>query len=400
MKTLKDKNILLCVTGSIAAYKACEILRLLRKEKAKVQVMMSKAAEEFVGVATFAALSNNEVLTNLFPDNPKGGIDHVNLSFNLDAIIVAPATANILCKAANGIADEIVSTTLSICNVPILFAPAMNFRMWNNEGTMNAVDILKKRNHIIVSPEEGQLASLHTGKGRLADLNIIMNGVRKLFNQDLILENKKVLITAGPTQEPIDPIRFITNRSSGKMGYAIAKAAKESGAEVILISGPVSIAKIPGIKQINIKTAKEMNHVINEELSFAKFDFIFMVAAVSDYTPQKYSKKKMKSSDNTQDLKLQKTIDIMADTISKHDGIKIAFSLETENGEKNAIDKMETKKTDYIILNYANEPGAGFDEDTNHIYLYSKDGANKEFPKNTKFNLAKQIIKYIVNHEQ
>jgi len=276
----------------------------------------------------------------------------------------------------------------------------MNFRMWNNEGTINAVDILKKRNHVIVSPEEGPLASLHTGKGRLADLNIIMNGVRKLFNQDLILENKKVLITAGPTQEPIDPIRFITNRSSGKMGYAIAKAAKEYGAEVILISGPVSIVKIPGIKQINIKTAKEMNNVINEELSFTNFDFIFMVAAVSDYAPQKYSKEKMKSSDNTQDLKLQKTIDIMADTISKHNGIKIAFSLETENGEKNALYKMETKKTDYIILNYANEPGAGFDEDTNHIYLYSKDGANKEFLKNTKFNLAKQIIKYIVNHEQ
>ena len=191
MNLLKDKNILLCVTGSIAAYKACEILRLLRKEQANVQVMMSKSAEEFIGISTFAALSNNEVLTNLFPDNPKGGgMDHVNLSFKLDAIIVAPATANILCKAANGVADEIVSTTLSICDVPILFAPAMNFRMWNNEGTINAVAILKKRKHMIIEPEEGELASLHKGKGRLANLNIIMNGIRKLFTQELILENK------------------------------------------------------------------------------------------------------------------------------------------------------------------------------------------------------------------
>ena len=178
MNTLKNKNILLCITGSIAAYKACELLRLLKKEGANVQVMMSQSAEKFIGVTTLAALSNNEVLTNLFPDKPKGGMDHVNLSFKLDAIIVAPATANILCKAANGVADEIVSTTLSICDVPILFAPAMNFRMWNNEGTINAVEILKKRKNVIVPPEEGQLASLHKGKGRLADFTHIMNNIR------------------------------------------------------------------------------------------------------------------------------------------------------------------------------------------------------------------------------
>ena len=165
MNSIKNKNILLCITGSIAAYKACELIRLIRKEKANVQVMISESAEKFIGIATLAALSNNEVLTNLFPKNPKGGMDHVNLSFELDAIIVVPATANILCKAANGVADEIVSTTLSICDVPILFAPAMNFRMWENEGTINAIKILKKRSHIIVPPEEGQLASLHTGKG-------------------------------------------------------------------------------------------------------------------------------------------------------------------------------------------------------------------------------------------
>ena len=399
MNSLKNKNILLCITGSIAAYKACELLRLLRKEGTNVQVMMSESAEKFIGVATLAALSNNEVLTTLFPNNPKGGMDHVKLSFELDAIIVAPATANILCKTANGVADEIVSTTLSICDVPILFAPAMNFRMWNNEGTINAVKILEKRKNIIVPPEEGQLASLHKGKGRLADFTNIMNNIRKLFKQDLILENKKILVTAGPTQEPIDPVRFITNHSSGKMGYAITKAAKEYGAEVTLISGPVSIADIPGINKIQINTAEEMNNQIINELSTTNFDFIFMAAAVSDYKPVKYSNQKIKSKANIQNLKLEKSIDIMANTISKHKGIKIAFSLETENGEKNAITKMKTKGADYIILNYANEPGAGFNEDTNHIYLFSKNGLNKEFQKNTKLRIAKKLIEYIVNNE-
>ena len=399
MNILKNKNILLCITGSIAAYKACELLRLLIKEGANIQVMMSKSAEKFIGVATLAALSNNEVLTNLFPDKPKGGMDHVNLSFELDAIIVAPATANILCKAANGIADEIVSTTLSICDVPILFAPAMNFRMWNNEGTINAVEILKERKNIIIPPEDGQLASLHRGKGRLADFNNIMNNIRKLFNQNLILENKKILITAGPTQEPIDPVRFITNHSSGKMGYAIAKAAKEYGAKVTLISGPVSIANIPGINKIEINTAEQMNNEITNELSSKDFDFIFMAAAVSDYKPIKYSNQKIKSKKNIQNLKLEKSIDIMANTISKYKGIKIAFSLETENGEKNAINKMKTKGADYIILNYANEPGAGFNEDTNHVYLFSKNGLNKEFKKNTKLRIAKKLIEYIIDNE-
>jgi len=399
MNILKNKKILLCITGSIAAYKACELLRLLIKEGANVQVMMSKSAEKFIGVATLAALSNNEVLTNLFPDKPKGGMDHVNLSFELDAIIVAPATANILCKAANGVADEIVSTTLSICDVPILFAPAMNFRMWNNEGTINAVEILKERKNIIIPPENGQLASLHKGKGRLANFNNIMNNIRKLFNQDLILENKKILITAGPTQEPIDPIRFITNRSSGKMGYAIAKAAKEYGAEVTLISGPVSIPNIPGINKIEINTAEQMNNEITNELSSKDFDFIFMAAAVSDYKPIKYSNQKIKSKENIQNLKLEKSIDIMANTISKYKGIKIAFSLETENGKKNAINKMKNKGADYIILNYANEPGAGFNEDTNHVYLFSRNGLNKEFKKNTKLRIAKKLIEYIIDNE-
>lgn len=400
MNVLKNKNILLCVTGSIAAYKACEILRLLRKDGANVQVMMSKSAEEFIGITTFAALSNNEVLTNLFPEKPRGGMDHVNLSFEIDAIIVAPATANILCKAASGVADEIVSTMLSIANVPILFAPAMNFRMWENEGTMNAIEILKKRGDYIVQPEKGQLASLHEGNGRLANINKIVNSIRKIFDKNLILENKKILVTAGPTQEFIDPVRYLSNRSSGKMGYAIAQAAKEYGAEVTLISGPVNIDTVSGIETIDIKSALDMEDIIENLIENTNFDFIFMVAAVSDFTPSKYSSNKIKSTSNIHKIELEKTTDIMSEIVSQSSAVKISFALETENGEKNAMQKLKSKKSDYIILNYANESGAGFDVDTNHIYIYSKSGEYKEFKKNTKKRLAYKIIEHIVDNEK
>ena len=399
MNVLKNKNILLCVTGSIAAYKACELLRLLRKESVNVQVMMSKSAEEFIGIATFSALSNNEVLTNLFPSNPKGGINHVNLSFEIDAVIVAPATANMLCKAATGVADDIVSTFLSICDVPILFAPAMNFRMWNNESTIRAVENLKKQRHTIIYPEEGKLASLHIGKGRLADLNDIMNAIRKLFTKNLILANKNILITAGPTHESIDPVRFITNRSSGKMGYALARAAKEFGAIVTVVSGPVNIEEVSGVKSLNIESAEDMAETLENQIKTNSFDLIFMAAAVADYTPTRYTNQKIKKNDEFHILELKKTVDIMSNIVSKSNAIKIAFALETENGIEHAKNKLKSKKADYIILNYANEEGAGFESDTNHIYIYSKSGDTIEFEKNTKSKLATYIIEYIINNE-
>ena len=400
MNTLKDKNILLCITGSIAAYKACELLRLLRKEEANIQVMMSKSAEEFIGKASFAALSNNEVLTNLFPENPKGGLEHVKLAFDLDAIIIAPATANILCKTANGVADEIISTTLSICDVPKLFVPAMNFNMWNNKATIDAVSILKERNYVIIDPEEGELASLHKGKGRLANLNKVLNGLKKIFDQDLILENKKILITAGPTQEPIDPVRFLSNRSSGKMGYALAKASKEYGGDVTLISGPVSLNKLSGINHIDIKTAEEMSFKVEQQIKKIKFDIIIMAAAVADYTPENCNKDKIQKKRENLDITLKKTTDILKTIISKTDAIKVGFSLETNNGRKNAKNKLLSKSLDYIILNYANKEGEGFDSDTNHIYIFSKKGKIKEFEKDTKYRLSQKLINYIISNEQ
>ena len=396
MSILKNKNLLLCVTGSIAAYKACELLRLLRKEGSNIQVMMSKSAEEFVGKASFAALSNNEVLTNLFPENPKGGLKHVNLAFELDAIIIAPATANILCKAANGVADDIVSTTLSICDVPKIFAPAMNFNMWKNKPTIDAVEILKKRNYLVIEPEEGELATLHKGKGRLADLNKILNGLRKAFEFDLLYEKKNILITAGPTQESIDPIRYLTNRSSGKMGYALSKAARDFGGNVTLISGPVNLEKIAGIHHIDVLSSNDMKNAVQKEIDENNFDYIIMAAAVADYTPQQYSQNKIKKNADSIELKLVKTVDILKSVISKTKAIKIGFALETNSGESNAMEKMHSKSLDFIILNYANEDGAGCESDTNHVYIYSKNGIKKEFPKDTKNRLSQDILRYFI----
>ena len=395
MSDLKNKNILLCVTGSIAAYKSCEIIRLLRKENAQVQVMISKAAEQFIGIATLAALSNNKVITNLFPDNPKGGLEHVELSFDIDLILVAPATANILCKAANGVADDLISTTLSICEQPTIFIPAMNFRMWQNKATIDAVKKLKKREKIIVPPVEGKLASLHSGEGRLADINSIMNAVRKIFEPNLSLENKRILVTAGPTREAIDPVRYISNRSSGKMGFAIAKAAKNMGAQVTLVSGPVNLDDPPQINLHKIESAKEMLKKLLELIKEQDFDYIFMSAAVADYYAVT-NKMKIKSNSEKIKLELYKNHDVLKEITKSTNAIVIGFALETDDGENEAIKKIKNKGIDYIVLNYANEENAGFDVNTNHVYIFDKKNNKIEIALDRKDRIAKKIIENIL----
>ena len=395
MSNLKDKNILLCITGSIAAYKACEIIRLLRKENAQVQVMLSHSAEQFIGVATLAALSNNKVITSLFPVNPKGGLEHVDFSFNIDLIVVVPATANILCKVANGVADDLISTTLSICEQPTIFAPAMNFRMWQNSATIEAVEKLKQRDKIIVKPEEGKLASLHSGEGRLANFNSIMNAIRKVFKAPLFLDKKRVLVTAGPTRESIDPVRFLSNRSSGKMGFAIAESAKNMGAEVTLVSGPVHLPDPSLITLYKIETANEMLHTLLNLIKEKDFDYIFMSAAVSDYSFN-VAKEKMKRNNEVMNLQMYKNPDILKLITKETKGTVIGFSLETQDGENNAIKKMKDKGVDYIILNYANEENAGFDVNTNHVYIFDKKNNKTELSLDRKDRIAKKIIEHIL----
>ena len=393
---LKNKKILLCVTGSIAAFKSCEIVRLLRKQDANVQVMMSRSAEKFIGKATFAALTNNNVLTNLFPNNPKSGLEHIELSLDLDLIIIVPATANIITKAANGIADDIISTTLSVCEQPIIFAPAMNNRMWQNPATMEAVKKLKKMNKIIINPESGELASLHEGEGRLADLNIILNTIRETLDIKQPLKNKNILITAGPTREPIDPVRYISNYSSGKMGYALADVACNKGANVTIVSGPVNLKNHPESKLINIKTAKELLNKL-EKIELEKIDYIFMCAAVSDYSPVYSGNQKMSRNNKDINIKCNPVPDILKTISSKSKGKIIAFALETNKGEERAMKKLKNKNADFIVLNYANEEGAGFNSNTNHVYVYDKNGLKKEFQKDRKDRIAEKIINLVTS---
>ncbi|MCH2445301.1 MAG: bifunctional phosphopantothenoylcysteine decarboxylase/phosphopantothenate--cysteine ligase CoaBC [Candidatus Marinimicrobia bacterium] len=393
---MKNKNILIAVTGSIAAYKACEVVRLLRKEGANVQVMMSKSAMEFVGKATFAALTDNEVITEIFPNTPKAGLEHIEMAIELDAIVVVPATANTICKAANGVADDVVSTTLSACEQPTLFAPAMNFRMWQNPATMEAVEKLRKKGSIVLDPEEGQLASLHEGEGRLPELIDILNGIRSLFEIPLPLQGKKVLVTAGPTREAIDPVRFISNRSSGKMGYALAEKARDMGASVILISGPVSLSPIPEIEMIYVETAEEMAVSIQANCNDA--DYLFMVAAVADYSPVNPADQKIKRTSENKSIELKPALDILKSIKGKTKGKVIAFALETHDGESEAQRKLVEKGADFIVLNYANEEGAGFESSTNRVTIFSKSGNQIELKKDRKDRIAQKIIEYILNN--
>ncbi|MBC21582.1 MAG: bifunctional phosphopantothenoylcysteine decarboxylase/phosphopantothenate--cysteine ligase CoaBC [Candidatus Marinimicrobia bacterium] len=396
INSLKNKNILICVTGSIAAYKTCEIIRILKKQGSNVKVMMTKSAEKFVGKSTFAALSNNEVITDLFPDTPKAGLEHIELSFELDLVLVMPATANILSKVANGIADDVVSTTLCVCEQTTIFAPAMNYKMWQNKSVIESVDKLISMNKRIVNPESGYLASLHEGEGRLANVNTIINEIKDVFKIRLPLKNKNIIITAGPTLEPIDPVRFISNHSSGKMGYAIVDAVCNKGGNVTLLSGPVNLKPHPEANVINIKTASDLL-VEFEKMDLKNVDYIFMCAAVVDYTPTKKYDKKIKRDKSSFVIDLKENPDIIKTISEKTNATIIVFALETNDGFINAKNKLKNKNADYVVLNYANKKGQGFNSNTNHVYIFDKNGIEIELRKDRKDRIAEKIVDLVIN---
>ncbi|MBT3252026.1 MAG: bifunctional phosphopantothenoylcysteine decarboxylase/phosphopantothenate--cysteine ligase CoaBC [Candidatus Marinimicrobia bacterium] len=396
---LRKKNILICITGSIAAYKSCEIIRFLRKENANIWVAMTKSAQKFVGKATFAALSANEVLTDIFPDTPKAGLEHIELSHTMDGIIILPATANILGKAANGVADDLVSTLLSVCEQPTLFVPAMNSRMWENPATMDAISKLKNREKAILNPDSGYLASLHEGTGRLPGNTEIMNAIRELFSPPLPLKNIHVLVTAGPTHESIDPVRYLTNRSSGKMGFALAEVARDLGADVTLITGPVFLPDPAEIHIINVTTVHQMLESIQKCISKSKWDYIIMAAAPADYYLEGPSESKIKRKSEKLSLSLSTAPDILKSIKDSTDSVIVAFALETENGKEEALRKMKDKGADYIILNYANEEGAGFESSTNRVTIFSKNGDEINLKKDRKDRIARKIFKSILKKQ-
>ena len=399
LTVFKNKNILVCVTGSIAAYKACDIIRILTKEGANVKVAMSESAQKFITPLTFASITKNDVITELFSDEGEKALEHVEISFKIDAICVIPATANIISKAANGVADDLISTLLLICEQPTVFIPAMNYKMWQNKTTIDSVEKLKNLGKKIIYPEEGYLASLHKGEGRLSKNINVINALRKLFKKKLPLENKNVLVTAGPTRELIDPVRYISNFSSGKMGFSLAQSSFNMGANVFLISGPTNLQEIPGVNTVFINSADEMYNEVVNILANNAIDLLFMNAAVCDYSPNAIKDKKIKDKKHKINLELIPNKDIIKEITKNFKGFKsVGFSLEGENGEKEAIRKLKDKNLDYIILNRYDIEDIGFNSNYNEVTIFSKKNKIIQLNKDRKDRLATQIIDYIIKN--
>ena len=357
-KTLKDRRILLGVSGGIAAYKAVELLRLLQKEGAQVKVVMTKSATEFVSPLTFSSLSHNPTYYSLFSHPQKWEIEHISLADFAELFLIAPATANIIGKIASGIADDLLTTTALSVHCPILIAPAMHSQMWSNPILQENIEKLKKLGYHIIEPEEGELASGQIGKGRLASLERIVERVREILNPHLPLKGVKILITAGPTREYIDPIRFISNPSTGVMGYTIAEEALKRGAEVVLISGPTHLSPPQGCEFISVESAEEM---LSEALKhFSEVDVAIATAAVGDFKPKEKAEQKIKKKEELS-LNLVPTPDILLE-LSRRKGNKIlvGFAAETENLIENALEKMEKKNLDIIVANLVSGGEYGF----------------------------------------
>jgi phosphopantothenoylcysteine decarboxylase/phosphopantothenate--cysteine ligase len=397
---LRGKNIVLGITGGIAAYKCAILVRELRKREANVKVVMTPLAKQFITPLTMATLSGNPILVDFF--NPENGEwnSHVCLGLWADAYLIAPATANTIGKMANGIADNLLLTTYLSVKAPVFIAPAMDLDMYAHPAVQKNLKMLQSFGNHIIEPTSGFLASGLEGKGRMEEPEKIVLCLEKYFSQELRLKGKKILITAGPTYEKIDPVRFIGNYSSGKMGYALAEKCAEQGAEVILISGPVSLdVKVPGIKRIDVESAKEMYEAVLEEAPFT--DIQILCAAVADYTPLKKEAEKMKR-EKTGDILLELTptrdIAYALGKQKREDQVMVGFALETNDEEFNAKEKCLRKNFDFIVLNSLNDPNAGFGFDTNKITIITKDGQKTSYELKNKREVAADIIDYLISN--
>jgi phosphopantothenoylcysteine decarboxylase/phosphopantothenate--cysteine ligase len=392
---LKGKEVVLGVTGGIAAYKAAEFVRLLVKEEANVHVVMTRNAQEFITPLTFQTLSGNPVITDLFTLIEDKKIGHIALADIAELVVVLPATANIIGKIANGIADDFLSTMVMASKAPVLFVPSMNVNMWENKALQKNVQRLVELGYHFVEPGEGELACHWYGKGRLAELSEVMEKIEDLLSPK-DLKGEKILITAGPTQEPIDPIRFITNRSSGKMGYALAKVARRRGAEVILVSGPTSLP-IPrrDIKVFSVRTAEEMRKAVLTHMEGCSV--VIKTAAVSDYRPKEISQKKLKKAEPNYSLELERTRDILEEIGKKKgDRILVGFAAETEDLMANARKKLMEKNLDFIVVNDVTKPGAGFGLDTNQVKILYSSGEVKDLPLMLKEEVSSLILNDVI----
>ena len=389
-------RVALGVSGGVAAYKAAELVRRLQQEGIDVQVIMTAGAQEFISPLTFAALTGQKVITKMFgaesdPANVESAIEHIAVAQRIDLLVVAPATANVIAKMARGVADDFLTTLYLATTAPVVIAPAMNVNMWEHAATQENVEALRGRGVHVVPPEEGYLACGMTGAGRLASVEAIASAVCSRLGIKHDLDQETIVVTAGPTCEDLDPVRYLTNRSSGKMGYALAQAAVRRGARVILISGPTRLDPPQGVEFVSVRSTEQMHRAVLEH--FGGATALIMAAAVADYRPVAPQEKKMKRMNGRLTLELESTPDILADIArAKGNRIIVGFAAETDHVPEHARAKLESKQADLIVANDVTVEGAGFDHDTNVITLYPRDGSEKAFPRMPKIDAAHRIL--------
>lgn len=395
---LRNKKIILGITGSIAAYKAAYLARTLIKRGAEVQIVITPSGKEFITPVTLSALTGKPVICDFFTANSGEWHSHVDLGLWADAMVIAPATASTIAKMANGVADNMLVTTYLSAKAPVFVAPAMDLDMFRHPSTTENINKLRSYGNHIIEPATGELASGLEGKGRMEEPEKIADVLEAFFSKGKPLAGKKVLITAGPTYEKIDPVRFIGNYSSGKMGFAIAEAFASYGAEVTLVSGPVNIGcSHPGIKRVDVESAKQM--CAEAEKSFRDADIAVMCAAVADFAPRDYSGSKIKRTGDGLTLLLVPNPDIAAKLggVKRAGQILAGFALESENGEENAAGKLKKKNLDFIVLNSLTDKGACFGGDNNKVTIINRTGEKASYPLKSKTDVAEDIVAYTLN---
>jgi len=390
-------KIALGVTGGVAAYKAAELVRRLQQERLDVQVVMTRAAQEFITPLTFAALTGQKVITGMFgeessaPANVESAIEHIAVAQRIRLLVVAPATADILGKFANGVADDFLTTLYLATKAPVVVAPAMNVNMWEHPATQENLARLRARGVHVVEPDEGYLACGMTGPGRLAGVESIAHTVCEVLGIRHDFDGQTVLVTAGPTCEDLDPVRFLTNRSSGRMGYALAEAASRRGAKVILVSGPTALEPPDGVERVDVRTSEEMRRAVLDRA--ADSTVVIKAAAVADYRPASPEVKKIKRGKERMTLELEPTADILAELGAVKGGrVLVGFAAETDGVAENARAKLAAKKLDLVVANDVTQPGAGFDAETNIVSIFARDGRELSLPKMDKLEVADRVL--------
>jgi phosphopantothenoylcysteine decarboxylase/phosphopantothenate--cysteine ligase len=391
-------RVALGVCGGVAAYKAAELVRRLQQDRIEVQVVMTRSAQQFVTPLTFAALTGQKVITDLFGGEGAGGsanvesaIEHIAVAQRIDALVIAPATANALAKLARGIADDFLTTLYLATTAPVIVAPAMNVNMWEHAATQENIEMLRARGVHVVSPDEGYLACGMTGAGRLAGLEAIAGAVEAVLGVRHDLAGETVLVTAGPTCEDLDPVRYLTNRSSGKMGYALADTAARRGARVVLVSGPTALQAPADVERVAVRSTAEMHKAVMAHLGPATI--VVMAAAVADYRSAAPQSQKIKRGGERLVLELEPTIDILADVARiKGDRIVVGFAAETDHVAEHAQRKLAAKAADMIVANDVTAEGAGFDHDTNVVTIFTRDGREMPLPRMSKRQVADKVF--------